>query len=104
LIKLKITRNHDLLVVLFRSIESNNDPDPFDFGVIHAMGLVPVQYIDETIAELRKYCRETSPQFKKYCDPSSEKREATGIYVDEMLESQDMLEYRKMGHPFPFLP
>ena len=62
------------------------------------MGLVPVQYIDETIAELRKYCRETSPELKKYCDPSSEKREATGIYAEEMAEIQDMLEYRKMGN------
>ncbi len=104
LIKLKMTRNHDLLVTLFRSIESNNDPDPWDVGVIRCLGLVPVQYIDETIAELRKYCRETSPQFKKYCDPSSEKREATGIYIDEMLEIHDMLEYRKMGHPSRFLP
>lgn len=70
-------------------------PDPFDFGVIRCLGLVPVRYIDETIAELRGYCHDTEPDMKKYCDPSSKKPEATGIYGEEMLEIQDMLEYRK---------
>jgi hypothetical protein len=98
LIKLKMTRNHDLLVTLFRSIESEGGVDPWDFGVIRCLGLVPVQYIDETIAELRKYCRETSPELKKYCDPSSDKREATGIYAEDMAVIQDMLEYRNMGN------
>ena len=41
LIKLKITRNHDLLLSLFRSIESSNDPDPWDFGVIRRYGAGP---------------------------------------------------------------
>jgi hypothetical protein len=97
LIKLKMTQDHDLLVTLFRSIESEGEVDPWDFGVIRCLGLVPVQYIDETIAELRKYCRESRPEFKKYCDPSSQKPEATGIYAEEMVEIQDMLEYRKKG-------
>ncbi|MGO9315904.1 MAG: hypothetical protein ACLQDI_24595 [Syntrophobacteraceae bacterium] len=95
-IKLRMTQDHDLLLRFFRSIESDGHPDPFDFGVIRCLGLVPVQYIDETISELRKYCRETSPELRKYCDPSSQKREATGIYAEEMAEIQDMLEYRKM--------
>jgi len=101
LIKLKMTRNHDLLVTLFRSIESKGGVDPWDFGVIRCLGLVPVQYIDETISELRKYCRETTPELRKYCDPSSQKREATGIYAEEMAEIQDMLDYRKMEASFP---
>ena len=100
-IKLRMTHDHDLLLRFFRSIESDSHPDPFDFGVIRCLGLVPAQYIDETISELRKYCRETSPELKKYCDPSSQKREATGIYGEEMMEIQDMLEYRKMGASFP---
>jgi len=96
-VKLRINQDHNLLLRFFRSIESDGHPDPFDFGVIRCLGLVPVIYIDETIAELRKYCRETSPELKKYCDPSSQKPEATGIYGEEMLEVQDMLEYRKAG-------
>jgi hypothetical protein len=102
LIKLKMTQNHELLLLLFRSIESEGGVDPWDFGVIRCLGLVPVQYIDETIAELRKYCRETGPELKKYCDPSSQKREATGVYGEEMLEMQDILECRKMEASFPF--
>ena len=100
-IKLRMTRDHDLLLRFFRSIESDGHPDPFDFGIIRCLGLVPVQYIDETISELRKYCRETSPELRKYCDPSSQKREATGIYGEEILEVQDMLEYRKMEASLP---
>jgi hypothetical protein len=95
LIKLKTTQSHELLLILFRSVPSNNDPDPFDVGVIRCMGLVPIQYIDETIAELRGYCHDTDPKMTKYCDPSSKKPEATGIYGEEMLEIQDMLQYRK---------
>jgi len=103
LIKLRMTHDHELLLLFFRGLESDNHPDPFDFGVIRCLGLVPVQYIDETISELRKYCHETSPELKKYCDPSSRKLEATGIYGEEMLEIHDMLEYRKTG-AFPVDP
>jgi len=96
-VKLRMTQDHRLLLRFVRSIESDGQPDPFDFGIIRCLGLVPFKYIDETIAELRKYCHETSPDFKKYCDPSSQKPEATGIYGEEMFEIQDMLEYRKTG-------
>ena len=97
LIKLRITGDHNLLLRFFRSIESDGHPDPFDMGVIRCLGLVPLRYADETIAELRKYCHDASPVMKKYCDQSSTKPEATGIYGEEMLEIQDMLEYRKTG-------
>jgi len=96
-LKLRVTRDHDVLLRFFRSIVSDGHPDPFDIGVIRSLGLVPIQYTDETIAELRKYCHDTNPVMKKYCDPSSTKPEANGIYGEEMLEVQDMLEYRKTG-------
>jgi len=93
-IKLRTTKDHRLLLRFFRNMESDGRPDPFDFGIIRCLGLVPFKYIDETMAELRKYCNETSPELKKYCDPSSEKPEATGIYGEEIFEVLDMLEYR----------
>jgi len=97
LIKLRITGDHDLLLRFFRSIKSNGHPDPFDIGVIRCLGLVPDRYIGETITELRGYCHDREPEMKKYCDPSSHKPDAGGIYGEEIIEIQDMLEYRKRG-------
>jgi hypothetical protein len=82
-----IKLHHDQSIASFSGmvleIETGVENDPYDFGFIRALGLVPIDYAERAIAVL-----------KKYIDPATNNYKATGIYGEEMLEIQDLLMFR----------